>query len=140
MDLVRAYALSFLNAPYKFGGETIDGIDCSGLVQVILKSAGIDPPGDQTAQDLLNHFDKAGTYGKIGLGSLAFYGKSVTQVGHVAFMIDNYRIIEAAGGDALTITRADAVAKNAFVRIRLLKYRPDLVAVIKPSYVTIGYM
>lgn len=138
MELLLSYAMSFLNAPYKYGGETIDGIDCSGLVQAILRSVGIDPPGDQTAQALLDYFDKNGTYNKFGLGSIAFYGKSTTNVSHVAFMIDNYRTIEAGGGDAYTLTRADAISKNAFVRIRLLKHRPDLVAVIRPSYATIG--
>lgn len=139
MQTLRDYALSYLGTPYKWGGETYDGIDCNGFVQQVLKSVGIAPKDRLTSQGLLDYFDKlAALYDRPGLGSLAFYGESTTKIDHVALMLDNYRVIEAGGGDHLTLTRDDAIARNAFVRIRLLKHRPDLVAVLRPSYATIG--
>ena len=139
MNILRDYALQFVGTPYRWGGDDpMDGFDCSGFVQELLASCGIDPPADQTAQGLYNHFEKLGGYNKHGCGALAFYGKSVTQITHVALMIDPYRIVEAGGGGSKTLTRQDAAAQNAYVRVRLLNARGDLVAVIKPSYGKIG--
>jgi cell wall-associated NlpC family hydrolase len=138
MDLLRSYALSFLLTPYKWGGSGFDGIDCSGFVQEILKSVGLDPAQDQTAQGLFDHFNKTGEWNSYRIGSLAFYGESVLKITHVAFLLDPYRVIEAAGGGSKCLSREDATRENAFVRIRLIKYRADLVAVIRPRYSTIG--
>jgi cell wall-associated NlpC family hydrolase len=139
MELLLRYALSFVGLPYIWGGDDpILGFDCSGLVQEILASAGMDPPGDQTAQGLYNFFEKTSAYNKYGLGALAFYGESVTKITHVAFMIDTYRVVEAGGGGSSSKTANDAAKLNAYVRVRLVKHRKDLVAVLKPTYSPIG--
>lgn len=139
MNTLVQYALKFVGQPYKYGGDDpIVGWDCSGLVQEILASAGIDPQGDQTAQALYDHFSNKSTHGVYGPGVLAFFGQSVRSITHVAFCIDQYRMVEAGGGGSKTITLADAAAQNAYVRIRLIKSRRDLVATLKPSYSTIG--
>lgn len=135
------YAMQFVGVPYKFGGShPADGLDCSGLVQIILQAAGIDPPGDQTAQGLYNFFESRGSRSVSGAGTLCFYGESVTKISHVAFQINPYQIIEAAGAGSEAKTRVLGIASNAFVRIRLTNYRSDLVAQIKPSYTKIGYI
>jgi cell wall-associated NlpC family hydrolase len=57
MDLLIQYAMSFIGVPYRWGGSNpITGFDCSGLVQEILKSVYMDPPGDQTAEALYQYF------------------------------------------------------------------------------------
>jgi cell wall-associated NlpC family hydrolase len=130
-----AYAMTFLNQPYKWGGDDpVEGYDCSGLVQDILASVGCDPPGDQTSQGLYNHFAMHGVQSRAGAGALVFYGKNNGNITHVAFMIDDRRIIEAAGGDRRTQTREDAASQNAFVRIRPYTYRRDVVAIMMPAY------
>ncbi len=140
MNLLIDYAMSFVGTPYKWGGATpIGGIDCSGLVQCILSAAGIDPIGDQTAQALYNYFETNGSVNTYGAGALAFYGESVAKVTHVAFCVDQYRMIEAGGGGSKVNTLQDAIVHEAFVRVRLIKSRKDLVSVIKPRYVLIGY-
>lgn len=141
MELLKAYALSFLGKPYCWGGETpMGGMDCSGLVQEILRSCGMDPPGDQTAQALFDHFQAQGRaeWNKYGLGALVFYGKSVREISHVAWGLDQYRVIEAAGAGSDCKSEADAIRLKAFVRIRPMDYRKDRVAVLKPRYVPIG--
>lgn len=42
-DIVNE-AKKYLGVPYVFGGTSMDGIDCSGLVQSTLKGLGIDSP------------------------------------------------------------------------------------------------
>ena len=46
-----AVAERFLGVPYLWGGKTALGLDCSGLVQVALKAAGIPSPRDTDMQE-----------------------------------------------------------------------------------------
>lgn len=139
MQYLIQYALSFVGQPYRWGGDdAIDGFDCSGLVQEILASVGLDPKGDQTAQNLYNELEKNSTHGVMEAGALVFFGESVTKITHVGFCIDQWRMIEAGGGGSRTLSRADAAAQNAFVRIRPVANRKDLVAAIKPRYFVRG--
>ncbi len=141
MDLLKLYALSLCGTPYIWGGATPNpGLDCSGCVQLILAAAGIDPPGDQTAQALYDALEANSTHGLMNLGSLAFFGKSVRQISHIGFILDPYRMVHAGGGDSTCTTPAAAAKKGAFVKVTLIKYRSDLVATLKPSYVKIGVM
>lgn len=139
MQLLRDYALSFVGRPYRWGGDDpMAGYDCSGFVQELLDSCGIDPAGDQTAQALYNFFSLAGELNKRGCGSLVFYGASKSRISHVAMMLDEHRIIEAGGGDSRTKTEEDAVKQNAYIRVRHFLRRKDLIAVIRPNYSKIG--
>lgn len=143
MVTLREYAMELVGLPYIWGGDDpMLGFDCSGLVQELLISCGAhpNPKVDHTAQMLFDYFNVHGSWNKHVLGSLAFYGASASKVTHVAMLLDQYRIIEAGGGGSATTTAAVAAKQNAFVRIRLIKARGDLVAVIKPSYAAIGYV
>ena len=139
MQTLREYALSFVGTPYVWGGShPALGFDCSGLVQELLRSVGLDPPGDQTAQALFNHFEKNSTWNARQMGSLAFFGSSPAAISHVAMLLEPYRMIGAGGGGSKTLTALDASRDNAFVRVRLVSSRKDLVAVLKPNYSGIG--
>lgn len=139
MDILRQYAMSFLGTPYKFGGANrLTGLDCSEFVQELLRSVGLDPPGDQSAQALFDHFSVNGEWNRHGMGSLVFFGENAKKITHVAMMLDQYRIIEAGGGRSDTTTLDAAKEKGAMVRVRHLSFRKDVVAVIRPRYTTIG--
>lgn len=141
MEFLIQYAMQFVGTPYKWGGESIlEGYDCSGFVQEILRAAGMDPPQDQTAQGLYNHFQNSASHNSWSAGSLAFFGTSVTEIKHVGFCINCYQMLEAAGGGPLTQSAHDAVRDRAFIRMRTIKYRNDLVSILKPRYSTIGLM
>lgn len=133
MELLLAYAFSWLGVPYKWGGSGRDGIDCSGLVQELLKSVGIAPPVDSNCQALFEYYSTRGQ--QIPLpkaGALVFYGKD--RMTHIALAIDDTRIVEAGGGDSKVNTRADAIARNAWVRVRTFDHRSDVSAIIMPNY------
>lgn len=135
MDLLVDYALRFIKVPYIWGGaHPLDGFDCSGLVQEILRSVGCDPKGDQTAQALYTHLRIKGKSTNPQAGAIVFFGRSLDKITHVAFMIDEYRMVEAGGGGSKTRTVNDAVAHEAFTRVRPLTNRSDLLAVIMPDY------
>ncbi len=49
IDFVKTSKL-FLNTPYLWGGKSCLGIDCSGLIQIVLQSAGIEIPRNTSEQ------------------------------------------------------------------------------------------
>lgn len=133
MATLTDYACSFIGKPYAWGGDDpMAGFDCSGLAQEILASVGFDPKGDQTAHQLYEHFKSNGKE-QSGAGALAFYGKP-ERITHVGFMIDNFRMVEAGGGGSRTKTIEDAIKQNAYIRIRPINHRSDLVACLMPDY------
>lgn len=68
------------------------------------------------------------------LGSLVFFGKSHQRITHVGWALDRNLMIEAAGGGSRTHTVKDAERHNAWIRVRPIESRSDLVACIKPAY------
>lgn len=131
-EIFQQAALSYLHVPYLYGGaSSLKGIDCSELVQDLLRMLGIDPAGDQSAQMLHDFFRVAGVHGKLGCGSLCFYGKG-RGLTHVAMMLDETTVIEAGGGDSTTISIDAAVKRDAKVRLRPYNHRLDLQDVIQP--------
>jgi cell wall-associated NlpC family hydrolase len=134
-ELMKQYALQFVGVPYHYGGSNpVGGIDCSGLVCEIFMAFGVFPFGTRlNAQMLHDRFMKDGSVGVRNLGALAFYGADETKIDHVGLFLDDTYIIEAAGGTATTITVQDAIAKNAFVKVRAYTYRKDFVRSILPT-------
>lgn len=136
MSALIPYALTLALTPYQWGGESpLTGLDCSGLVQELLRSVGMDPPGDQSAQDLYSYFIKNSLMvSKTDLGALIFFGTSVTSITHVAMALNEYQMIEAGGGGRDTLSPQIAAAHNAFVRIRPISNRKDMLAIVMPRY------
>lgn len=150
MDATLEYALSFVGTAYKWGGDDpIEGIDCSGYAQEIMQSSGIHPGGgDMSAKDIAvylrnlpgskillgDKFKRGMEDAALGLGAYAFYGKSLGEVSHIVFLVNSWQAIGANGGGSKTVDQKSAARDNAFVKIRPIDYRKDLIAVIMPEY------
>lgn len=128
------YALCFLGVRYRWGGDNpLEGFDCSGLVLEALRSEG-HVSEDMTGLDLYKYLKGKNWYNlpreKIFEGEVIFFGKSLDKISHVALALNNQQMIEAGGGDATTVTNEEAIRKNAFVRIRPINNRKDLLAIL----------
>ena len=133
--MFKETCLQFLNIPYKWGGANpLEGMDCSGLAQVILAQYGVDPKGDQTAQHLYDWVLLAGRGSSTDTGALAFYGKNVERISHVAIHIDRHQVLEAGGGGSKTQTLEDAIKQSAYIRVRPRAQRKDYLGSFMPPY------
>lgn len=136
-ELSIKYAWTLIGSPYIWGGESSLGFDCSGLAQEILRSVGMDPQKDQTAQTLHDLLLEKGWAIQVTpeQGSFIFYGKSSKKITHVSFCIEcigeDAFIIEAGGGGGKVTTPEQARFWNAFVRIRPYDYRSDVVSILE---------
>lgn len=84
-----AVAALFLGVPYLWGGNSRDGLDCSGLVQAAMLACGRPCPGDSDLQ--------RAAFAPLEAGAALRRGDLVFWKGHVAMMLDDARMIHANG-------------------------------------------
>jgi len=118
-------ALSNLGHPYRWGGDDpVAGFDCSGLVIHCLQSVGVLPQKfDNTAAGIFALLQGAGKELRVPPfppGALVFYSSypDAVRIHHVEMILNCDLSVGAASGGSATLTEADAVLQNAFVKIR----------------------
>lgn len=96
----------FFGAPYLWGGNSIWGLDCSGLVQAALLASGIACPGDSDLQE-------ASVGLELEIDAPLARGDLVFWKGHVAMAVDAATLIHA-NGHTMSVAyegAADAIAR-----------------------------
>ncbi len=89
--LILATAEGALGTPYRFGGNSPEGLDCSGLVELAYRAAGIPVP--RTADDQFRNLPEAR---QARPGDLLFFGDR-RKASHVGIYRGNGQMIHAPG-------------------------------------------
>ncbi len=88
IDQLVDYSLNFIGLPYRYGGTTESGFDCSGFTKYVFEKQGFELPRSSREQVLVG---KSVSLDSVQKGDLLFFkgrnAKSPT-IGHVALVIE----------------------------------------------------
>ena len=113
-DVITDSAFRMLNVPYRWGGKSVMGIDCSAFVQLCAKIAGYKLPRDASQQ---YDFGEEVTLSEALPGDIAFFENENHRIVHVGILLSRNMIIHASGE-----VRIDAIDETGIFNNELNKY------------------
>jgi cell wall-associated NlpC family hydrolase len=116
-DTLKAAAMSYLHAPYMWGGRSLSGIDCSGYSQMVYKLCN---------HRILRDASQQATQGEVvdflvhaRCGDLAFFEEREGAINHVGMLLDNETIIHAT--DTAGRVVIDKIDQGGIISLSLKK-------------------
>jgi cell wall-associated NlpC family hydrolase len=104
-EALAEFALRLRGSPYRYGGATIDGFDCSGLVFYAHRALGLTVP--RTSRDQADDSTDVKPK-KLRPGDLVFFKIDSRRVNHVGIYVGDHRFVHAPGkGKPVTTNSLD---------------------------------
>ena len=116
-DRAASVAASMIGKPYRYGGNTPSGFDCSGLVNFSFARAGVQVPRDTA---LLREQAARISASSLRRGDLLFFDQDGKKFSHVGIYLGDERFVHApSSGGKVRIDRLD----SAYWRTHFLEAR-----------------
>jgi NlpC/P60 family/S-layer homology domain len=97
-------AKKYLGVPYKWGGTTVSGFDCSGYITTVYKEIGIALP--RTSSSMYNTGSSVSKK-DLRVGDLVFFNTYGSGVSHVGIYIGENEFIHASSNKGVTISNVN---------------------------------
>jgi len=98
---LRLTAKEYLDSPYRYGGTTASGFDCSGYVQQVFEDLDITLPRSSNAMFSVG---EPVNQNELKPGDLVFFNTSGNGISHVGIYYGNGMFIHSQVGDGVSIT------------------------------------
>lgn len=120
VDDFKASIIKYIDTPYRFGGTSPSGIDCSGLPFMIYKENGITLPRHSSKQFLSG--ERVNANDSLCLGDLLFFvdNSRSRRINHVAVYLKDGQFIHASKmvGEIIISSLDDGNFRNRFIGAR----------------------
>ncbi len=132
---MRSSITSWMGTPYRFGGTTREGIDCSGFTAKIYEENGLILP--RTAAEQWRVGDRVHRDDLV-FGDLVFFATSGGSVSHVGIYQDHGSFVHAAVSKGVSVARLDDdYYRNSFVGARRVQNAPWVLADDQTGHVAV---
>ena len=98
---IIAHSYSYLGTPYRYGGTSYSGIDCSGFTMKVFGAFGISLPHGATSQ---YYMCRGVTTEERAPGDLVFFATGGSGIGHVGIYLGNGQFIHASTSSGVIIS------------------------------------